>query len=452
MKFAGSAILAATAATMALSAPAHAEAYKTTFVWLAPGQPGVFYEPVSPGEKARIAVFAMHPDGDYLRPGPTNTCERLAERGYRALCSNATSSKAGSVGDMNQDKVSLNVKAGVTWLRAQAQVQKIVLFGHSGGGAMMSSYQNIAENGLKACQGPEKQIKCSSALADMPPADGVMLIDASMGMPGSNLISIDPAVIDDEDGRKIDPALDMYNPANGFNPKGSKYSPEFTAKFFAGQRDRMLRLVAKAKAQIADIEAGKGHFTDDQPFVVAGAIPRENKLNAQDVRLLSHTKEAWPLLHSGGRITTEVVHTVRVPRSTASPTPLAANALVTTARNFLRTFSITPLQNYGYDETGFYGIDFASSYGTTYNAVTGITKPLLQMGFTGSYEYSFAEGARARAISKDKTLVYLEGAVHGFVPCKECAVAQGLPENAYGDTVKTLYDYIDTWLAKPGRF
>jgi hypothetical protein len=75
--------------------------YRTSFAWLAPGVPGVLFEPLKAGPKAGIAVFAMHPDGDYLRPGPTNVCMNLAERGYRALCANAATSKAGIMSDIS---------------------------------------------------------------------------------------------------------------------------------------------------------------------------------------------------------------------------------------------------------------------------------------------------------------------------------------------------------------
>lgn len=444
--------LAVVAAAGMVAAAARADSYKTSPVWLAPGVPGVLYEPAEPGPKASIAILAMHPDGDYLRPGETNTCMQLAMRGYRALCANASSSKQGLIGDMDQEKATLNVKAGVEYLRKQPWLRKLVLFGHSGGGAMMAAYQNIAENGVKACDGPEKLLPCSDALAGLPAADGVMLIDASMGMPGSNLLSIDPAVVEDDDGMHLNPALDMYNPANGFNSRGSTYSPAFMKRFFAGQRDRMNALIAKAKARLALIRSGNGRFQDDEPFIVAGAVPAENKLNEQDVRLLSRTHDAWPLLHANGSVTTEVIHTVRVPRSESTPTVRENRALVTTVKDFLRTFSIRALPDYGVDEFGVHGVDFSSSWGATYNNVGGITKPLLQMGFTGSYEYSFAEGARARAKAADRTLAYVEGPVHGFRPCTECAVAHGFPANHYGDTVKTLYDFIDSWLSKPGRF
>ena len=41
----------------------------------------------------------------------------------------------------------------------------------------------------------------------------------------------------------------------------------------------------------------------------------------------------------------------------------------------------------------------------------------------------------------DKAFVGVEGANHGFLPCK--------PE--FGDTFKRAFDYVDSWLGKPGR-
>jgi hypothetical protein len=46
------------------------------------------------------------------------------------------------------------------------------------------------------------------------------------------------------------------------------------------------------------------------------------------------------------------------------------------------------------------------------------------------------------AASKDKEIVYVEGASHGYTPCR--------PE--YGDTMKRTFDYMDKWLSDPKRF
>jgi hypothetical protein len=44
--------------------------------------------------------------------------------------------------------------------------------------------------------------------------------------------------------------------------------------------------------------------------------------------------------------------------------------------------------------------------------------------------------------AKDKTFAAVEGALHNFTPCK--------PE--FGDTKKRAFDFMDSWLSKPGRF
>jgi hypothetical protein len=47
------------------------------------------------------------------------------------------------------------------------------LAGHSTGGIELTSYQDVAENGPKACQGPERVYKCQTKDAEnLPQADG----------------------------------------------------------------------------------------------------------------------------------------------------------------------------------------------------------------------------------------------------------------------------------------
>ena len=75
----------------------------------------------------------------------------------------------------------------------------------------MSAYQSIAENGLKACQGPEKLLKCPDKLKGLPAADGLILLDANYGMSGMTLLSLDPAVVDEATGKTVDANLDLFN-------------------------------------------------------------------------------------------------------------------------------------------------------------------------------------------------------------------------------------------------
>src|SRR5882757_2030139 len=100
---------------------------KTTFVHLGNGEPGVLYEPVNPGPKAQIAIFAMHSAADYLTH---SSCTELSKRGYRVLCVNNSNDKAGEFNDGILDRVLLEAKAAIIYLRKYPGVKKVVLWGH----------------------------------------------------------------------------------------------------------------------------------------------------------------------------------------------------------------------------------------------------------------------------------------------------------------------------------
>jgi hypothetical protein len=421
---------------------------KTTFVSLGRGVPGVLYEPVTPVEKSQIGIFVMHSGGDYLKH---SACTELSKRGYRVLCANNSTSKSGFTDDGNMDKMVSDAGLGVAYLRKYPGIRKVVLLGHSGGGALMSSYQNIAENGLKACQGAEKLIKCSDSLAGLPPADGLMLVDSNWGLAAMMLFSIDPAVVSEENAQALNPELDLFSAKNGFDPKGSTYSEEFIRKFLNAEGKRNSQLIKYALDRLEKINAGKGRFSDDEPFIIPGGSFRgyNNRLFSQDIRLMSHTRKAWPLLRADGSTATQVIHTVRVPENPASNTAsLERGGLTTTVRDFLNTFALRVTDDYGYNEDSVRGIDWSSSYSCPPGNVEGIKVPMLTMGMTGHWEYLAAETIFEHAKSADKTLVFVEGATHGYTTCTRCEKSPG----QFGDTVKTTYDYIDSWLSKKGRF
>jgi len=115
----------------------------------------------------------------------------------------------------------------------------VLLFGHSGGGPATSFYQAVAETGPSYCQGPNKLVECANTLAGLPKADGLILVDAHPGVSVNGLRSINAAVLDERDPRKIDPALDPFNPANGYDPTNPHYSEAFKQKYFKAQAARM---------------------------------------------------------------------------------------------------------------------------------------------------------------------------------------------------------------------
>jgi hypothetical protein len=421
---------------------------KTIFVHLGQGEPAVLYEPVSPGPKAQIVVVTMHSAGDELT---TSTCTELSKRGYRVFCVNNSNDKSRNFNDGALDQVNLETKKAVAWLRKYPGVKKIVLWGHSGGSTVATSYQDVAENGVKACQDDEHVWKCPNSLADMPPADGIILGDANWGIANDVLTATDPSVSMENGVKIIHPELDMFNPANGFSPSGSHYSPEFIHKFLLAQAKKNNEMIDLAIKKLADIKAGKADYDDDEPFFVAGSLFTQNKLYTSDMSLLNHTEKAWPLLHPDGSITTEVIHSVRVPTGKANPShSFYQAALKTTVTGFLSTYAIrVDPEKYGYGPlTAETGVIWRSSRASLPGNVEGISVPLLTMGMTGSFEMGAAEFIHNHAKSADKTLIYVDGASHGYPTCKECEKTPG----QYGDTVKTLYDYADIWLSKPGRF
>jgi len=83
---------------------------------------------------------------------------------------------------------------------------------------------------------------------------------------------IDPSVIDENDPLAADPALDMYNPDNGFRlpPEPSRYGPEFVARYREAQRARVARLDAIARHHIAGERHGRARLTD--PALARGPL------------------------------------------------------------------------------------------------------------------------------------------------------------------------------------
>lgn len=416
---------------------------QSTFIPLAERIPGVLYEPAA-GKKSGTAVLVMHSDEDYLT---CPTGPELAKRGFPVLCANVMN-KEGVF--FHQHEKMRAVKAAVLYLRQVPGIEKIVLMGHSGGATLMTAYQCIAENGAKIFQGPEKILPYPDN-EELPPADGVMLLDANWGNAAMQLFSLDPAVTDENSGMKLDPALNLFRPENGFDPNGSTFSDEFIRAFQKAQGQRNNRLIDYALERLRAIESGKGHYADDEPLVIPGAdqVFMNNKLYAQDIRLMSHTKQPHPLIHADGSVTTQIVPSVRLPENPVCLTgSLSEGGRIMTVRNYLTSYAVRTTEDYGYGEDGVWGIDWSSSYNCPPGNVTGIHVPILVMGMTAGWEYLASETIYNMAASEDKHIAFVEGATHKFHTAKHCEKYPG----QFGDTMQTLHDYAAKWLSAPGRF
>lgn len=407
-----------------------------TYVQISRSTRGIMYQPLTPGRKVHTAVVVIHSDTDYsVRP----ICGELAKRGYTVF--------GGSVGGfgITLDVKLLEIKRVIAFLR-DIGAKKIVLLGHSGGATLMTAYQAAAESELKALRREELVYTCRIEEV-LPPADGVMLLDANWGNGAMTLLSVDPAVIEEGNGVKLDPELDIFNPANGYDPAGCHYSEAFKKRFYAAQRERSNRLIRLAQERLFLIEHGKGRFNDDEPFIVAGGEQGapSNRMIPQDTNLLAHTKNPYTLLLPEGKERREIIRCRRLPEGFFPGTPLLGESgLITTVRCYLSGQSVLAEEDFHVGDDGVYGVDWNSSYCCGVGNARHFRAPLLCMGMTAGYEYLAAEEIYLHADSPDKSIAFVEGATHLFTPD---ARAEAYP-GEFGDTQKTLYDAADRWISE----
>jgi pimeloyl-ACP methyl ester carboxylesterase len=414
--------------------------YKRSFVGIPGTGPAVLYQPTDANsKKSHIGILVMHPNSNYLehitilgaRGGPG-----LASLGYTVLAQNSTMS---SNDILDTDKLLLEVSKGVNQLKKVPGVTRVVLLGHSGGGPTMAAYQFIAENGVAACQGPEKIVPCPDSLAGLPAADGLILLDSSLGFGAITLTSLDPAVTDESRATQLDPKLDLYNPANGFHPPtGATYSDAFVRAYATGQARRMKKLIGIAKARLVKLNAGQGRYADDEPFDIPGSDLGNAQVWSLDLKVGAQTHDSHWLVKPDGTRTNEVVHSLREPYKTASsPIPKIRGAYVTTVRRFLSTWACRPLPDYGYGADYIQGIDYQSTYNSPVAAVEKIKVPLLIMGMSAGQLLVSVETIYNHATSADKSLIFIEGATHGTTP---------VDWEKYGNTTTATVNTLDGWL------
>jgi pimeloyl-ACP methyl ester carboxylesterase len=400
-----------------------------TYVQFSPSTTkGALYKPDS-GPRPRVGVVLTHRTANFLSHIATR---ELSRRGFLVLAMNPRFENNESA--VIWDEIALDIKSGVEFMRRQPGIAKVVLFGHSGGGTSMSYYQAVAEKGPMICQGTGKLVPCGNVLAGLPPGDGVVFMDAHPGNSINGLRSINPAVIDNDPG-KINPALDPFNPKNGFNPAGSSnYSAEFKQRYFRAQAERMIRLIDSALDKVKRMNGGSYPYSDDDVFIITGG--QGARLISFDPSLRDRTAQPRKLLKNDGTISTQIVDSAM---HYGAPPPRGArfnsSARVLTIRSFLSTNAIRATNSQD-------GIDYCSTNNSVPCAVKSITVPVL---FTAMGAYTFIRDNEIHyemAASKDKDFIVVEGATHGATPCKECEKAPG----QYSNSVKNFFDYVANWI------
>jgi pimeloyl-ACP methyl ester carboxylesterase len=411
------------------------DAFRTTYVRLGQQGEGLMYEPatLSPA-KARLAIVYSHPSANVFQEFPAIP---MSSRGYRILMVNYRG------GDTNDDAYLPTISRGVQFMRTLPGVEKVVVMGHSGGGHLMTLYENVAEHGSAVCKDAAKLYPCMDGLDGLQKPDGFILLDPTLGA-FHQMSSVDPA-----NGATRVKAVDMFDAANGYDKAAKKatYSAEFAKRFYAAQSARNMTIVNNAVARMTAIKAGNGQFKNDEPLTIKGIGVQAAgaRLYQADPTFANHTKVPRLLLKADGTQTEAIVHSVRGPVGQQSADNLSTLGLMndtTTVTDYLRANAIRTNASYAITPDDITGVDWKSAYTATPGNAEGVTVPTLVMAMGCHYLIVPAEIIYDKIPAKDKSFAVVEGATHVFSPCQ--------PQ--YGDTSKRTFDHVDAWLSKAGRF
>jgi len=239
---------------------------------------GILYRPAN--HQPKTAVYLMHPRGEFTRhyvvPG-------LTARGYAVFGHN--SRYLNNDTHMIHERLLFDIAAGMRYLK-EAGYDRVVLLGNSGGGSLLGFYQSQAGRApserLTRTPGGEP-VELANEV--MPPGDLYIAVAAHLGEGRFILNVLDPAVTDEQDPTSNDPAWDMYNPANGYNPnfpQPSSYDKSWLAEYRQRQRDRNRRLDNMAREYLADYAYFRGRLRDESyaslPDAAKGLINRHGRL------------------------------------------------------------------------------------------------------------------------------------------------------------------------------
>ena len=227
------------------------------------------------GPHTTVVCF-MHPQADMSRH---YAIPALLDAGYAAFGQNSRYLNNDAL--CVHESLLLDVAAGVRFLRDRG-FGKIILCGNSGGGSLYAFYiaQSVTAPPGRLTQTPAGDPLDLNAY-DVPPVDGYVNLAAHLGEGKILMQMIDPSVTDEGDPLSCDPALDPFNPDNGYRqpPQSSCYAPEFVAHYRAAQHARVQRLDGIARELLQQRSAARRTMAASD-FASLSWAPRARALRA----------------------------------------------------------------------------------------------------------------------------------------------------------------------------
>jgi pimeloyl-ACP methyl ester carboxylesterase len=329
------------------------------------------------GTRPRTGLLNMHPTAHVLQH---YELEPMARAGFAAM--RLKTRFAGDDTTVIMEEIVLDVAAGVKFLKEWG-CEKVVFFGHSGAGQVSSLYQSQAENptitATPAGDPPDL------TKADLPPGDGLLIVNAHVGRNLNQTQALDPSVVDEHDPIAVDPALDMFDPRNyelvgpTLNEGGVRYSPEFLARYRQAQMDRSERITRWCRAKLAELERINHPVVRDIPFIFyrTKANPEylDLSLNPAEKGVGTMWGEPYVINYDATK---------------------ASQGRMSTLRSWLSHFS------------------FSASQATTLEHIARCSVPTLVIQGTADALYPQAQQIFEASAAQDKSLVYIKGGTHYF--------------------------------------
>jgi pimeloyl-ACP methyl ester carboxylesterase len=206
-------------------------------------------------------IVAMHPIGSpaYLPAFP-----HLARRGFHVIgCGTRYTNGDAS---LQMENALLDLAACVRDARERLGYQKVILAGWSGGGSLMAGYQAEAERKriTRTAAGEYTPL----ADAELPPADGLLLMAAHRSRHVLVTEFLDPSILDEEHPDDRDVTLNIYDPGN---PDQPPFTTEYLERYRTAQVARNRRITRRALDRLAALRE-QGRPDDEHCFVVQGTM------------------------------------------------------------------------------------------------------------------------------------------------------------------------------------